>query len=88
MKKYCVIAIALLLMLTFTACRSSDMPETTDGTTNMPTVVTTLPTILPTEPDVPGTSFRPDDDGIIGETTDPTGSTDNTTPSSKMRIIP
>ncbi len=88
MKKYCVIAIALLLMLTFTACRSSDMPEVTDGSTNMPTVVTTLPTIATTEPNVPGTSFIPDDDGFIGETTDPTNSTDNTMPSSRMRIIP
>lgn len=88
MKKYGVIGITLLLTLTFSACRSSDMPEVTDGTSSMPTVVTTMPTIVTTEPNVPGTSFRPDDDGFIGETTGTTGNTENTAPSSRMRIMP
>lgn len=90
MKKYSVIAIALMLMLALTACRSSDMPETTNGTSSMPTVVTTMPTMGTTEPDVPGTSFTPDDDGIIGQTSDPTGTTGTTgsaDASSRMRIM-
>ena len=88
MKKYGIIAIALMLMLALSACRSSDMPETTNGTSSMPTVVTTLPTITTTEPNVPGTSFKPDDDGMIGETTDPTGNAGSSEPSSRMRILP
>ena len=88
MKKYGVITIALMLMLVFSACRSSDMPETTTGTSSMPTVVTTMPTIVTTEPHVPGTTFTPDDDGFIGESTDTTGEAGNTESSPRTRIMP
>lgn len=86
MKKYSIIAIAFMLTMALTACRSNDMPNTTDGSTNtMPTVVTTMPT-RPTEDNVPGTSFIPDEDGIIGEP-DGTMGTETTEPSARMRMI-
>ena len=85
MRKYGIFVLALMLALALSACRSNDMPATTDGTTgSMPTVVTTLPTVVttrPTEENIPGTSFIPDDNGIIGE------STDGTEPSARMRIV-
>lgn len=88
MKKHSVFLIALMLTLSLAACRSNDMPEVTGGTTApMPTVVTTMPTVattMPTEDNVPGTSFLPDEDGLIGEND---GTTSNTEASERMRII-
>lgn len=88
MKKYSVFVIALMLSMSLAACRSSDMPDVTGGTTApMPTVTTTMPTVattFPTEDTVPGTSFIPDEDGLIGEND---GTTVNTEPSERMRII-
>ena len=84
MKKYGILAIALMLSMAFTACKSTDMSNDPSGT--MPTLVTTLPTVTtqPTEDNIPGTSFQPDDDGLIGETE----GTTNTDPSAKMPMMP
>ncbi len=83
MKKYGIFAISIMLSIALSACRSNDMPDATDGSTNnMPTVVTTMPT-RPTEENIPGTTFTPDEDGIIGET----DGTETTEPSTRMRVI-
>ena len=43
----------------------------------MPTIITTEPHVNDT---VPGTTFRPDEDGMIGDTEETTHTTDNTAP--------
>ena len=77
MKKFGIFALVLALTGVLCACNRSDkMPQETTGVT-MPTIITTEPHVYDT---VPGTTFRPDGDGMIGETEETTYTTDSTAP--------
>ena len=83
MKKFSIFALVVTLIGTLCACNRSDkMPQETTGIT-MPTIITTEPYM---ENTVPGTSFHPDQDGMIGETEDTTRSTDGTEPQPRHRM--
>ena len=90
MKKYSIFALVLALSLTLCACGRRDTGATTDttGTTGMtmPTIMSTTPS---TEEHVPGTTFQPDEDGIIGDTQgteNTTGATGGSTPDARMHL--
>lgn len=92
MKKFSIFALVLALTLALSACGRRNTDTTTDTTATtgntMPTVITTMPEM---EDDIPGTSFHPDQDGLIGETdgtdgTDTTGTTETTGPDARMRL--
>ena len=90
MKKYGIFALVLALTLALSACGRRDTGTTTDTTATtgntMPTVITTMPDM---DEDIPGTSFHPDQDGLIGETDgteDTTNTTDATDPEARMRL--
>ena len=83
MKKIGIFSMALVLMAALCACNRSKMDtQNTTGNT-MPTVITTIPT---TEERIPGTSFQPDDDGIIGETSETTNPTQTPRYRGRMRL--
>ena len=81
MKKYTIFALVLALSLALSACGRRDTGTTTNTTgMTMPTIMSTTPS---TEEHIPGTTFLPDGDGIIGDTT----ATENTTgPDGRMRL--
>ena len=78
MKKISILALALALTGILCACNRGNM--TGDDTTGMttPSVITTVPT---TQDNNSGSDFRPDQDGIIGES----NPTDTTEPSQEPR---
>ena len=88
MKKFSIFALVLALTVALSACSRKNMgtTNTTNTTGNtMPTVITTMPDMNDT---VPGTSFLPDEDGLIGEndTTEQSGTTETTGMDQRMRL--
>ena len=77
MRKFGIFALVLALTGVLCACNRSDKtPQETTGIT-MPTIITTEPHVNDT---VPGTTFRPDEDGMIDDTEETTRNTDSTAP--------
>ena len=77
MKKFGIFALVLALTGVLCACNRSDkVTQETTGVT-MPTIITTEPHVNDT---IPGTTFRPDEDGMIGDTEETTHTTDSTAP--------
>lgn len=76
MKKYSIFALVLALSLTLCACGRRNTGTTTNTTDTtgmtMPTIMSTTPS---TEENIPGTTFHPDEDGIIGDNEGTEGST-------------
>ena len=67
MRKFGIFALVLALTGVLCACNRSDkVTQETTGVT-MPTIITTEPHVNDT---IPGTTFRPDEDGMIAEQVD------------------